>query len=161
MTVSEVEKKMMRPPSGMCGAAAWGTREHRTTDNAWNTYLGNEVRPLHVHIKCPVEVLFRGPSKVLARHQARIQYQDIDLAEPGDRLGNEALRLGDFANVGLDCDAAVCAELLDELVGRRSVTGVVDDDGCTLGCELLDNRLPNPLGGSSDQCDFAGERHGM
>lgn len=62
------------------------------------------------------------------------------------------------ADVSLDGEAAVRAELSHEGVCRSCVSGVVDNHGCALGEEVLSNRFTDALGGAGYQSDFASER---
>ncbi len=131
----------MLPPSGPKYFAA-----------SWD----GEDQAEHVEIEQLVEVLFRDALDRGKLVNPRVVDQDVEPAECLVRLGEETTNIGLFRDVGLDRDgpAAVFENLGNDSVSSVLARGVIDDDGCALGRQMLGDRCADSLGCARNDRDL-------
>ena len=108
----------------------------------------DEIEPLLRHVLDLVETL----------HPA-VRADDVDLAEVGFGLVEEAGDFGDLGDVGLDGvrGGAGGFDLRDDGLRAGEAFDVVDDDGGAAAAELEGDAGADAAGSAGDERDFAGE----
>jgi hypothetical protein len=93
-------------------------------------FLGREEEAEDVEVELPVEVLRGDAAEGLEVVDASVVDEDIELAEGGFGLGEEAGDVFGVRDVSLDGDglAAFGLDVGDDGVGACLTAGVVDDD---------------------------------
>jgi hypothetical protein len=102
--------------------------------------------------------LHEGPA-LQAAVEGRVVDEHVDAAEPRERLGGQALRVGLARHVALDPEGLRPARL-DLLHGRLRVGQVRHDDACALRGRPQAVRAADALGASGDDDDLLLESHG-
>ena len=90
---------------------------------------------------------------------AGVVHEHVNLAERGDRFGDEPGNIRRFGDAGLDRDglAAEVGDLLHDTIRALAAGSVVDDDRRAFGGEMAGDGSADALGGAGDDGNFTRE----
>lgn len=118
-------------------------------------HLHQEIWTFDIHAKSLVEILLGGSLEILHSQNPCIRDEDVNLPESINRVSNQALDLGNAANIGLDGVGTVAANFFDYFIRSVCIRGVVDDHvsaslGKTYSC-----CFPDSFGTARDEGNLA------
>ncbi|EGE58033.1 hypothetical protein RHECNPAF_3500087 [Rhizobium etli CNPAF512] len=112
---------------------------------------------LEVDADLAVEGFVVGLGERGEHHDTGIVDEHVDAAEGGFRGIEHATHGVRIADIGFRGQrlATGLLDLPGEVLGRRGIAGIVDDDGKTVSGEALGNRRADTAGSAGNQCDLA------
>ena len=119
--------------------------------------LSHQKKAEHIEVELLVKVLRGDHFQRQELVEARVVDEDVELAERFLCFGKKTLNILGLGNIGLDGDSLplLLGDALDDGIRSGLAAGVVDDDGCALGRQVLGNRGADSLGSPGDNGDFS------
>ncbi len=123
----------------------------------FDCFAADEKQAEDVGVEVAVELFFGELIERAEFEDASVVDEDVELAEGLLRLGEEALDVSGFGNIGLDGDgfASARGDSGDNVFCAFAAGCVVDDDGCAFFGEFPRDGCADALRCSGDDGDFA------